>query len=130
MIALLLLLICNVICSTVQAEIVTPEKASPKRAIVIGASVGMGKEVAKLLAADGYIVGMAARRISLLEKNQQEISTPTYVMQMDAAKPYEAVDKLNSMIQEMGGLDLLIIAITGFSMLILRVMIGQSLCRS
>ena len=86
----------------------------PKRAIVIGASLGMGREISKLLAADGYIVGMAARRISLLKCIQQEIPTQTYVVQMDAAKPDEAVEKLNALIEEMGGLDLLVIAITGF----------------
>jgi short-subunit dehydrogenase len=87
--------------------------ADVKRAIVIGASVGMGREIAKLLAADGYIVGIAARRISLLEKIQEEIPTQTYSIQIDAAKPYEAVEKLNALIEEMGGLDLLIIAMSG-----------------
>ena len=91
-----------------------PKDGTPKRAIVIGASIGMGRETAKLLAADGYIVGMAARRIGLLEKIQQEIPTPTYIAQIDAAKPYEAVEKLNAMIEEMGGLDLLVLAMTGF----------------
>lgn len=110
MIALLLLLTCNLICYELHAE---TDKA-PKRAIVIGASVGMGREVSKLLAADGYIVGMAARRISLLEKIQEEILTETYITYIDAAKPYEAVETLHAMIAELGGLDLLVIAITGF----------------
>lgn len=87
--------------------------AHVKKAIVIGASVGMGREVAKLLAADGYIVGMAARRIALLEEIQQEIPTQTYIAQIDAAKPYEAVEKLTAMIEQMGGLDLLILALSG-----------------
>lgn len=85
-----------------------------KRAIVIGASVGMGKEISKRLAADGYIVGMAARRISLLEEIQNEIPSSTNVMQMDVSKPFEAVEKLQTMITQMGGLDLLMIASTGF----------------
>ena len=85
-----------------------------KRAIVIGASMGMGKRVAELLATEGYIVGMAARKIDLLEKNQQQISTPTVIAQMDASKPEESVEILNAMIEKMGGLDLLVIAITGY----------------
>lgn len=107
---LLLLLVGSLACSLMHAH----NDNSPKRAIVIGASVGMGREISKLLAADGYIVGMAARRIGLLEKIQQEIPTPTYVMQLDASKPHEAVEKLIAMIEAMGGLDLLVIAITGF----------------
>lgn len=100
--------------SDVTADTQSSNNAAPKRAIVIGASIGMGRELSKKLAADGYIVGMAARRISLLETIQQEIPTKTYITQMDASKPEEAIDKLNTMIAEMGGLDLLVIAVTGF----------------
>jgi len=85
-----------------------------KKAIVIGASSGMGKEVAKMLAADGYIVGMAARRLSLLEKMQQEIPTQTFITQMDAANLDDATQKLTALIDAMGGMDLLVITVTGF----------------
>jgi short-subunit dehydrogenase len=91
------------------------QKRSPKkRAIVIGASVGMGAELSKRLAADGYSVGMMARRLSLLEKIQKEIPTKTHIGYLDASKADDAVDRLNTMIEEMGGLDLLVIAVTGF----------------
>lgn len=113
MVALLLLFIGSIVCSSVQAEI-TRAVQEPKRAIIVGASVGMGKALAKLLAADGYIVGMAARRMNLLEELQQEIPTPTYIAQIDAAKPFEAVEKLMKMIEQMGGLDLLVLTVTGF----------------
>lgn len=110
MVILLLVMICTALGFNLQAEI---ENIS-KRAIVIGASIGMGREISKLLAADGYIVGMAARRIELLATIQQEIPTPTYIAYMDASKPIEAAEKLNNMIDQMGGLDLLVIAVTGF----------------
>lgn len=38
-----------------------------KRAIVIGASSGIGQEVAKLLIEQGWTVGVAARRVELLQ---------------------------------------------------------------
>ena len=38
-----------------------------KRAIVIGASSGIGLEVAKLLIEQGWTVGVAARRVELLQ---------------------------------------------------------------
>lgn len=107
---LLIALITSLVCSNIIAQ----NNNQPKRAIVVGASISMGREISKRLAADGYIVGMAARRIELLQEIQQEISTQTYVMQIDASKPHEAVEKLNSLIEEMGGLDLLILAVTGF----------------
>ena len=51
-----------------------------KRAIVIGASSGIGCEVCKLLVADGWRVGIAARREELLlelkAQNPGMIETP------------------------------------------------------
>jgi len=92
----------------------TPVTESSKKAIVVGASAGMGREIAKLLADDGYTVGLAARRISRLQALQEEIPSTTYIKQMDVAKTEEATQELEAMIEEMGGLDLLVIAITGF----------------
>ena len=39
-----------------------------KRAIIIGASSGMGKEVSKLLLNDGWQIGVGARRTEQLEE--------------------------------------------------------------
>lgn len=88
--------------------------SSPKRAIIIGASVGMGRELAKMLAADGYIVGMTSRRIGLLQELQQQIPTQTYIAQMDASQPEQATEILQNLVTQMGGLDLMVIAATGF----------------
>lgn len=85
-----------------------------KRAIVIGASTGMGKAITQALAADGYIVGMAARSIELLEQLEHNIPTQTYISAMDIANPDDAVTTLNAMIAAMGGLDLIVITATGF----------------
>ena len=38
-----------------------------KRAVVIGASSGIGMEVAKRLLQDGWTLGVAARRVELLQ---------------------------------------------------------------
>lgn len=109
-----ILLLCLFACKTIDCAESAQSAVAPKRAIVIGASIGMGREVAKLLAADGYTVGLAARRVTLLEKIQQEIPTKTFVKYIDASKPAQAVADLTELITQMGGLDLLILAITGF----------------
>jgi short-subunit dehydrogenase len=90
------------------------EVNNQKRAIIFGASVGMGREISKLLAADGYIVGLVARRLSLLQELQQQIPTLSYIKQIDVARHDEAIAKFEALIQEMGGLDLLIICTTGY----------------
>ena len=87
--------------------------SKPKRAIVIGASAGMGRAISKLLAKD-YVVGLAARRLSMLQQLQTEIPTPTYIKELDASNPQEAVLALKELIVEMGGIDLLVISISAF----------------
>jgi short-subunit dehydrogenase len=117
MTAFIIFLLCNLMYCNTHAEPTHQLKTNhtiSKRAIVIGASVGMGKELCKLLSTDGYIVGMTARRITLLEELQKEISSQTHIAYMDASQPDEAVKTLNLMIEQMGGLDLIIIAATGF----------------
>ena len=71
-----------------------------KRAIVIGASSGIGREVALRLHADGWTVGVAARRVELL----QTIGNVEYA-QMDVTSE-DAPAVLRSLIGKMGGMDL------------------------
>ncbi len=110
MIALIILLFSTILSCNAH----TPDSPQPKRAIIIGASIGMGREMAKQLAADGYIVGMTARRVNLLQELQQEIPTQTYISYMDVSDADDAVNRLDQLIEEMGGLDLCVIAATGF----------------
>jgi short-subunit dehydrogenase len=82
---------------------------SLKKAIVIGASSGMGREIAKRLSQSGYIVGLAARRIPLLETLTHELQNPSHIKHLDVTAP-DAREILQSLIEEMGGLDLLVIS--------------------
>ena len=44
-----------------------------KRAIVIGATSGLGREIAMNLVREGWMVGVAGRRVELLEDLQSVI---------------------------------------------------------
>jgi short-subunit dehydrogenase len=81
-----------------------------RKAVIIGASSGIGKELAKILSKEGYIVGLAARRIELLKALQKNLETKTYVKYIDLCQVNEAMNNLNELIQEMGGIDLIIIS--------------------
>lgn len=70
------------------------------KAIVIGASSGIGLEVAKLLMEQGWTVGVAARRVELM----QGIGAAA-VEQIDVTKP-EATEALRRLIDKTGGMDL------------------------
>ena len=75
-------------------------KQQGKRAIVIGASSGIGLEVAKLLIEQGWTVGVAARRVELL----QGIGAAA-VERIDVTAK-EATEGLRQLIGKMGGMDL------------------------
>lgn len=86
-----------------------------KKALIIGASSGIGKELAIVLASYGYEVGLMARRVEKLEALQRAIQTKTHMGHIDIAFPLEAVEKTKEMIGKLGGLDLVVInAGTGF----------------
>ena len=76
-----------------------------KRAIVMGATSGIGQEVARLLAANGYEVGIAGRREERLVQMAQ--ATPGIVThrQIDVTKE-DASTELQKLIEELGGMDL------------------------
>ena len=80
-----------------------------KKAIVIGASSGIGRALAKVLSQNGYEVGLAARRLELLRQLQQEIPAQTYLKRIDVSQPEEAMRLLQELINEMGGLDLIVL---------------------
>jgi len=81
-----------------------------KKAIIIGATSGIGRELAKILSQNQYTLGLAGRRINLLETLQDEISNKSIIKFMDISKTEEAVDTLINLISELNGVDLIIIS--------------------
>lgn len=81
----------------------------PLKAIVVGASTGIGCETAKVLASHGYEVGLCSRKIDLLNQLQQTIPTKTYVKQIDLFEIDTVHYKLQEFVDEMGGLDLIVV---------------------
>ncbi|TAL59568.1 MAG: SDR family NAD(P)-dependent oxidoreductase [Bacteroidetes bacterium] len=80
-----------------------------KKAIIIGASTGIGRETAIQLAQQGYEIGICARRKELLEQLQSEIQGTCHIMSMDISETEEAREKLASLINSMGGVDMIIL---------------------
>ncbi|HEX4068752.1 MAG TPA: SDR family NAD(P)-dependent oxidoreductase [Candidatus Babeliales bacterium] len=79
-----------------------------KKVIIIGASSGMGRELAKVMAAHHYIVGIAAPQENLLISLQHEIPTQTYRAVIDVTQD-NAQDKLRHLINEMNSVDIVVI---------------------
>lgn len=86
----------------------TNDKAR-KNVVIIGASSGIGKELAKIFSDDGYSVGITARRIELLSEVRKELSGTSYIKRMDVAVPDEAMGTIEELINEMSGIDIIVI---------------------
>lgn len=80
-----------------------------QKVIIIGASSGIGRELAKIYANKGCAVGLAARRTELLAELASELGGQVHTAQMDVSVPDEAVAELNGLITALGGMDLIII---------------------
>mgnify|MGYP002621136051 CR=1 FL=1 len=76
-----------------------------KRAVIIGASSGMGQEVAKLLLADGYSLGIAARREDCLVELKQQVPDRVVTARIDVTSE-DAATRLRELIEALGGMDL------------------------
>lgn len=81
-----------------------------KKAIIIGATSGIGKELAKVVSLNNYIVGLAGRRNHLLDELKKGLPNTSYIKHIDIAKPDEAMKQLKDLISEMGDVDLIVIS--------------------
>lgn len=80
-----------------------------KKAIIIGASAGIGRELALELAREGYILGLTARRLPLLHELAGEITTRGFVRKLDVREPERARAIIEELASEMGGVDVIIL---------------------
>lgn len=78
-----------------------------QKIIIVGATSGIGREIARIYAGAGHLVGATGRRQELLYSLQLEY--PNYIITecFDATTP-GSTSHLESMVRKMGGLDLLI----------------------
>lgn len=81
-----------------------------RKAIVVGASSGIGEAVARELSGRGWAVGVAARRLDQLETLVADLPGEARAMQMDVSDPDSARSKLHELIAALDGLDLLVIS--------------------
>ncbi len=78
-----------------------------QKVIIIGASSGLGKEVAKLLIANGYTLGLAARRTQPLEELKALAPERVMIHAIDVTSD-DAPQALEHLIDMVGGIDLFI----------------------
>jgi len=80
-----------------------------KKAIILGATSGIGRSLAKLMVDDGSVVGITGRRTYLLEEIQSEKPDSYFVESFDIAEAESVAEHLQQLVDQLGGLDLLVI---------------------
>jgi short-subunit dehydrogenase len=80
-----------------------------KKAIVIGATSGIGRALAKILSENNYEVGITGRRLEKLQSLQKELTNKCYIKNFDISCGLKAMNLLQELIDEMKDVDLIII---------------------
>ncbi|WP_291560071.1 SDR family NAD(P)-dependent oxidoreductase [Bacteroides sp.] len=76
-----------------------------KRAVIMGATSGLGYEVAQILLSDGWKLGLAGRREENLRKLQSEFPDQVCIKTIDV-KDSNSDKALLALIDELGGMDI------------------------
>lgn len=80
-----------------------------KRAIIIGATSGIGQEVAKILLSQGWQIGIAGRRQLALEAFQSTAPDQIEIEALDVTQE-DAAERLQRLIAKRGGMDLFLLS--------------------
>ena len=81
-----------------------------RKAIIIGASSGIGKGLAQLLVENNYKVGITGRRTELLLELQRKNKDGFIIKTLDVKDIDKTIQLLEELTNELGGLDLVIIS--------------------
>jgi len=79
-----------------------------KKALVTGASGGIGSQIVKKLIAQGAIIGLADRRMESMEKLEEEIGKQKYKFVADLSDEVATEKLFNEADEAMGGIDILV----------------------
>ena len=80
-----------------------------KQGIIIGASSGIGYELAVQLAAEGYQLGLVARRSEKLEQLSSVLPGEHFIAQSDVSEAEKAQLALSELIEKMGDVELIVL---------------------
>ena len=80
-----------------------------KKVIIIGATSGIGREVALVYIAQGWTVGVAGRREAELESLRAMAPEQVFTQVLDVTKD-DAAEHLQSLINKVGGMDLFLLS--------------------
>lgn len=77
--------------------------------LITGASSGIGEALARRMAAEGYEVGLTARRLDRLKEIAADLPTQGYVTRMDVTETTGARERFAELVTEMNGIDIVVL---------------------
>jgi short-subunit dehydrogenase len=80
-----------------------------KRIAIIGATSGIGRALSVEMHHRGYIVGATGRRLERLQELEQQLENRIHTQFMDVMELDDAVDQLDQLKKDMGGLDTVVL---------------------
>jgi short-subunit dehydrogenase len=81
-----------------------------KKAIIVGATSGIGRQLAILLADEYYIIGITGRRKNLLDELKYQRPDNFIVSEFDITETFHVTEKLDELAAKLGKVDLLILS--------------------
>jgi len=81
-----------------------------KKAIIVGASSGIGQELARVMVRDEYLVAIVGRRLELLNAIREEYPDRIISRVIDISQLPESMHELEKLIEEMQGVDVIVIS--------------------
>lgn len=80
-----------------------------KKIIIIGATSGIGEELARQACRKGYITGGTGRRVERLRSLKEELGRNFHFSEMDVTDYEEAKATFHTLIDKMGGVDIIVL---------------------
>lgn len=82
----------------------------PKKVIILGASSGIGKELAKIFIEEGWQVGLGARRRNLMKDLKKQAPDRVFIRHINVNNKETRLKRIHELISDMGGLDVFILS--------------------
>lgn len=86
------------------------------KAVIVGATSGIGRALALELDARGHAVGVSGRRVERLDDLLGRLSERAAAVPMDVTEPEEARSRFDDLVERLGGVDLVVLSAgTGYT---------------
>lgn len=80
-----------------------------KKIIIVGATSGIGRELARQCVEKEYLVAGTGRRVERLEVLKKELGNYFYFSEMDVTDHEKSKEQLHELIRQMGGMDIIVL---------------------